>query len=301
MKIILHNPSHNGDQLHTLGIVKRIIEDNPGKEFLIVPACSMYLFNDLLNDNVKLDSHPVIWDNDKNVFLSNNFISNNHNILWNIHEGDIYINMWKLLIEKNHNCIGMVNRELVIKEILLDIHDKTGVNINFTCDNYKDLMPILPRIDISNIHQKIKSYNKQIIFFFNQNSKCGFEGHYPININEETIQKLINKYGDDSIILLTKPTAIVHESIIVLEEEFNMKPVLDGKNLIMNANIANLADEVYFKTNGGSLFILNQVNIEGSKNKTKYNFIGTEDFYNVINSEYDLSCRHIYPDLSNFI
>ena len=35
-----------------LGIVRKIIEQNADKNFVIVPACSMYLFSELLKDNV---------------------------------------------------------------------------------------------------------------------------------------------------------------------------------------------------------------------------------------------------------
>ena len=45
MSIYLHNPSHNGDQILTLGIVRKIIEQNTDKKFTIVPACSMYLLS----------------------------------------------------------------------------------------------------------------------------------------------------------------------------------------------------------------------------------------------------------------
>jgi hypothetical protein len=147
MKIILHNPSHNGDQLHTLGIVKQLINDNLDKEFIIIPACTSYLFNELLSDRVILEEHPVLWHNDKNIFNNKNFISENHDILWNYHDGNIYINMWKLLTQSNYNCISLVDRPIFIINVLKDIHNQTGININFNCDNYKELIPILPYID----------------------------------------------------------------------------------------------------------------------------------------------------------
>ena len=107
MKIILHNPSHNGDQLHTLGIVKHLINCNEDKKFTIIPACCNYLFNELLSDRVTIEEHPVIWHHEnKNISNKNNFISENHNSLWNLYEGNVYINLWKLLIQDNYNCIS---------------------------------------------------------------------------------------------------------------------------------------------------------------------------------------------------
>lgn len=292
MKIILHNPSHNGDQLFTLGIVKQLISDNTDKHFIIVPACSMYLFNELLSDNVTLDNHPVIWNNTTNIVMNQNFISENYNILWNYHEGNIYINLWKLLICENYNCISLVNRPLFIKNMLEEINNKTAIKINFNCDNYKELIPLLPYININKISEKIKSYNKKIIFFYNQNSYSGLESSYPENINEIIIKKLIDNYGEDHLIILSKPCNINIKNLINIETEFGIVPNVDGKNLIICANIANMCNHVYFKNNGGSLFILNQKNIKNSNN-VKYYLIGSNDYYNTIHNEYGLNVESI--------
>jgi hypothetical protein len=292
MKIILHNPSHNGDQLHTLGIVKNLINDNLDKEFIIVPACTTYLFNELLSEKVIIQEHPVIWHhNNNNIFNNKNFISENHNTLWNFHDGNIYINLWKLFTQDNYNCISLTSRPTFIKNMLNQINNQTGIKINFNCDNYKELIPILPYVDVEYIREKITSYNKKILFFYNQNSFCGIENVYPPDINEKTIQKLINNYGEDYMIILSKPCNITHKNLINVETEFGNLPSFDGKNLIINANIANLCDEVYFKTNGGSLFILNQMNI-ANKN-VKYNFIGNNSWQNIYYNEYELNCTLI--------
>ena len=64
--------------------------------------------------------------------------------------------------------------------------------------------------------------------------------------------------------------------------------LLHLKNLIINANIANLCDIVFLKNNGGSFFLLNQINI-ANKN-VKYYFIGDSDYFNIIKNEYELEC-----------
>jgi hypothetical protein len=289
MKIVLHNPGHNGDHFFTLGIVKHFIDFNLDKHFVIVSACSSHLFNELLNNNVTIEEHPVIWNNDKNIFNNTNFISENHDILWNYKNGDIYINMWKLLIQNNYNCISLVNRPKFIKDTLKVIYANTGILINFNIEDYKELIPILPKINFDFIANKLKSYNKKIIFFYNQNSYCGIEKSYTSNINNATIQELINKHGDDHIIILSKPSNIIHKNLIDVETEFGNLPVLNGKNLIINTQIANMCDEVYFKNNGGSLFILNQQNI--ANRNVKYHFIGSNEWKNIYLNEYDLNCN----------
>lgn len=291
MKIILHNPGHNGDQLHTLGIIKQFINDNLDKEFIIVPACSMYLFNELLSDKVIIEEHPVTWNNTTNLFNNSNnkFINKIHDILWIFHENNIYINMWKLLVQDNYNCISLANRITFINNMLEEINNKIGIKIYFNCNNYKELIPILPYVDFDYICEKLKSYNKKFIFFYNQNSFSGFESFYKNDMNEIIIKNLIDNYGEDYIIILSKPSNINHKNLINVETEFGIIPSLDGKNLIINANIANLCDAVYFKLNGGSQFILNQINI-ANKN-VKYNFIGPNNFYQVINNEYQLNVK----------
>lgn len=316
MSIYLHNPSHNGDQILTLGIVRKIIEQNTDKKFTIVPACSMYLFSELLNDNVNLQMHPVIWYEKKNIHLNNNIISASHDILWSAEGGNIYINMFQLLLKENPTQIGLIDRVNYVKKILTDIKNKTGVDIYFSCDNYKELVPTLPNINMENLSKiskffecnnhrqfmpslsnidtesikiKLRSYNKKIIFFYNQNSFCGIENGYPKNINEHVVSELIQRYGNEYIILLTKQCNTTNPNVLFIENEFNNCPRLDGLNLVINAYIADLCDKVYFKNNGGSLFILNQMNTCNSINR-QYVFIGSRPHYNVIN-EYGLKCQ----------
>jgi hypothetical protein len=312
MYIYLHNPSHNGDQILTLGIVRKIIEQNADKKFVIVPACSMYLFSELLNDNVNLQINPTIWDENKNIHLdNNNTISTKYHVLWTTEGSNIYINTWLLLCKENYHCIGLINRDNYIKKILADIKKTTGVDIYFNCDNYKELIPILPNINmenfskiskfvdsnnpeqvisLENIKTKLYSYKKKLIFFYNQNSFCGVETEYPKNINESVLTNLIQTYGSEYIILLTKQCSnITHPNVLFIENEFNNYPRLDGLNLVINAYIADLCDKIYFKNNGGSLFILNQMNMRNSINK-QYVFIGSNYDYNIIN-EYGLKCE----------
>jgi len=290
MKIILHNPGHNGDQLLSLYIVKQIINNNLDKEFVIVPACCSYVYNELLTDRVIIQEHPVIWNNDKNIYNNRNFISENHFILWNFRQGNIYINMWKIFTDNNYNWISLKSRPLFIKNTLEEINRQTGIKINFNCDNYKELIPKLPYVNIDYIIEKLKLYNKKLVFFYNQNSCSGLESQYPENVNEIIIKKLIHNYGEDHIIILSKPCNILHKNLINIETEFDNLLSLDGKNLIINANIANLCNKVYFKNNGGSFFILNQNNIKN--NNVKYYFIGTNDYYNTISNEYGLNVIH---------
>jgi len=287
MKIVLYNHSHNGDQLNTLGIVKKIINDNIENHFIIIASCSMFLYNDLISDRVTIEEHPFIWNIDKQIRNNSNFITHHHDTLWFLHEENLYINLWKILITDNHICISLLDRPLFIKRTLEEINNQTGIKINFNCNDYKELIPLLPFIDIDHIHNKIISYKKKVVFFYNQKSCSGVDDEYPSNIDEIVIDKLIKEYND-YIIILSKPCNINHPNIVNVETEFGNLPVLNGKNLIINAQISNLCNEVYFKSNGGSLFILNQENIR-NKN-TKYHFIRNNNWKNVYNHEYGLEC-----------
>ena len=81
-----------------------------------------------------------------------------------------------------------------------------------------------------------------------------------------------------------------------MEDDLNIKKEQDGSSIVMYANICELCDKVYFKNNGGSLFQLNQRNINNKK--IIYYFIDTQDInsdncYNIIKNIYELNCEFI--------
>ena len=171
----------------------------------------------------------------------------------------------------------------------INVENLSKISKFFDCNNRSQFMPLSSNIDIESIKTRLQSYNKKIIFFYNQNSFSGIENSYPKNINERVLTELIHKYGNEYIILLTKQCNTTNPNVLFVENEFNICPRLDGLNLVINAYIADLCDKIYFKNNGGSLFILNQMNIRNSIDK-QYIFIGTLGDYKVIN-EYGLKCQ----------
>ena len=291
MRIFLHNPSHNGDILHSLGIAKVFIESNPDYEFVLVPSCSSFLYSNLLNSNVTLQEHPRIWT----VQMTNvdtkcqNIISNLHNVTCNTYNDDLYINLWIMLIDQNPNCISLTNRIEYCREIIKHINEQLGTYLKFNCDSYNDLIPQLPTVDVSDVKSKLRNLNKQIVLFYNLNSFSSFE--YTKKTNDEIIEYLLQKYNQEEYaLILVKPNSKYNE-LLTLERDFNIVPSADGKNLIDTAYIANECSHVYFKTNGGSQFILNKVNIKNDNNVV-YHFMGDNDFYKVISHEYELNCIH---------
>ena len=288
MQIFLHNSSHNGDILHTLEFVRIIINSNPSYNFELVPACSYFLYNDMLDDRITLRPHKVIWDVDnKNKFNGEDVISNNYNVLWNNDNDGLYINVWRLLVEKNHNCISLKNRVEYIVQTLADIYAKTNIQLHFNCSDYKLLIPTLPFVDVSNYIKTLKSYNKEIILFYNLNSQCGIESTYPKNYNNLVLQELINLYPN-SLIVTVKPNCVDVANVISLETDLGIKPTVDGRNLVETAHIANECNHVYFKINGGSLFILNKNNILNST-LVKYHLLADSSWHDVIADDYGLN------------
>jgi hypothetical protein len=210
-----------------------------------------------------------------------------HDTKWTIHNNDLYINTWLLLVSDNTTCISLNNRVQYIINQLKEIELNSNIHLNFICETYKDLIPILPTINLDSVTSKIKTYNKKIIFFYNQ---IGHDSYFSLELTEKFILKLIDLYSNDSIILLSKPTTIKHDCILNVETEFNSIPSISGENLVLNAKIANLSDIVYFRFNGGSLFVLNTENINNS-NKVKYYFIGHKENHKIIVEEYGLNCE----------
>jgi hypothetical protein len=291
MKIFLHNPSHNGDILHTLGLVKIFIESNPDYEFVLVPSCSSFLYSNLLSSNVILMQHPRAWT----VQMTNvdteyqNIISNLHHVTCNVYNDNLYINLWKILTDKNPNCISLKNRLEYCREIIKQINEQLGTYLKFNCDSYTELIPQLPKVDVSDVTTKLHNLNKPLVLFYNLNSFSGFE--YTKKTNDEIIDYLLKKYNQDEYaLILVKPNS-KYNDLLTLERDFNIIPSADGKNLIIAAHIANECNHVYFKTNGGSQFILNKSNIQNNNNVV-YHFMGDDDFYKVISDEYELNCIH---------
>lgn len=266
-EIYLHNPSHSGDILVTLEIVKIFISSNPTSIFKLVPASCKRLYNNLISKNVEVINHNCIWDskNTKNVLIKNDIITNLHNVLFHYENNKLYINLWKMLIQDNSNCINLLGRTSFIKKTINEINSKFNLNIQFNCDNDKKLIPILPDINIDKTENYLKSLNKKLIFFYNLRSTCGFEQHTNININDKIILKLLSEIDDNTTLIIAKKTDIQNDKIICIETDLNNPLSNDGENLLVNEKISRLCDKIYFKMNGGSLFILNSINVNNEK------------------------------------
>lgn len=287
--IYLHNPSHNGDIFLTLEYTRIIIESNKSYNFIIVPACSEAIYADILkqNTNCNLMHHPCIWNiniNKQNEL--NNLFNKLHDVLEFYQDQKLYINLWKLLLHKNHYCIGLKNRSNIIKAFLKDINNKYNINIMFNCDNDCKLIPTLPilsNIKCDTIKQKLLYYNCNKIFFFNLNSFSGCNGKYDQNFNENFIKKLIEE-NTSSLVIIVKPSKHKSENLLCLED-YDIKSNLDGTNLICNCNIAILCNDIYLKNNGGSLFICNKETMY-QKNINIYLISQDNIFQNIIKNEY---------------
>ena len=196
MEIIIHNPSHSGDILHTLEIAKILINSNPTYKFKLAPASCKCLYNDLICENVEIIKHNCVWDTkkQKNVLIKADIITKLHNVLVYYEDKKLYINLWKMLVQNNTNCINLLGRTSFIKNTIHEMNLKFNLNIQFDCDNDKQLIPILPDINIDKTENYLKSLNKKLIFFYNLTSTCGIENEYEPNINDKVIEKLLSNF-----------------------------------------------------------------------------------------------------------
>ena len=288
MKIILHNPAHNGDVFFSSKIVEFIIKNNPTYEFIIAPSCSSILFEHLVSEKVTIETNPHQWNFDYDLYngcswkCANNgtdhvnYLYTQHDILWSIHKDDLYINMWQLMIKSNNNCMDLSDKTEFIEKLFKEIHEKTGIMLNFTPNHYKELIPEIPQLDISFIRNDIMfPIYKTRIFFFNFMGKSSQETLAP-SFNDEYINELINK-NPDSIIIVPDTCSIKHARLISLLDDYNIQKEISGRSLVIYANICNICDEVHFKNNGGSLFTMNTTNIN-NKN-VKYYYLNEKDFF----------------------
>lgn len=288
MEIIIHNPSHSGDIFHTLEFVKIFIKSNPNCKFTLVPASCKCLYDNLIADNVKIIEHNCIWDTQKqkNVLIKSDIITKIHNVLIHYECDKLYINSWKMLVQDNTNCINLIGRKDFIKNVVNKINTTYNLNIKFNCINDRDLIPLLPDINIDTLEKYLRSLNKKFIFFYNLKSTCGIESEYKPNINDTVINNLLSEIDNDTILIVAKKTNIHSEKIINLESDLNIQMSNDGENLLINEKISRLCDKIYFKINGGSEFILNKKNINIDKNFYLINSNNCKNWYNIIKTSY---------------
>ena len=296
MEIIIHNPSHSGDILHTLEMAKILINSNPTCIFKLAPASCKCLYNNLICDNVEIIKHNCIWDtiHQKNILIEPDIITEKHNILIHYENNKLYINLWKLLTQDNTNCINLLGRTAFIKNTIHEINMKYSLNIQFNCDNDKQLIPILPYINIDKTEHYLKSLNKKLIFFYNLTSSCGIETEYAVNINDNVIEKLLSEMNNDTILLIAKKTHIQSDKIIYIDSDLNNPLSNDGENLLVNEKISRLCDKIYFKINGGSLFILNSININNEQTFFLINSEKSSNWHDVLKQSYFLKNLNVY-------
>lgn len=296
MEIIIHNPSHSGDILHTLEMVKILINSNPTCKFKLAPASCKCLYNDLICENVEIIKHNCVWDTkkQKNVLITADIITKLHNVLVYYEDKMLYINIWKMLVQNNTNCINLLGRTSFIKKTIHEMNLKFNLNIQFNCDNDKQLIPILPDINIDKTENYLKSLNKKLIFFYNLTSSCGIESEYGTNINDNVIKKLLSEIDEDTVLLVAKKTDIQSDKIIYVDCDLNNPLSNDGKNLLVNEKISRLCDKIYFKINGGSEFILNKNNINNNKIFYLINSRNSSMWYDILKKSYLLNNLNIY-------
>ena len=281
--VYLHNNAHNGDVLFSSEIVKVFIRCNPTIHFKIVPCCSSILFQDVVSNNVSIHEHPIIWNYDMNRKehmvendiecirqLSNTLISytNTDNIQ------RLYINTWCILTNNSH-CMDLRCKPLQIAMMLEYIKNTYNIDLHFRCDDYRELIPKLPAYSLDSFHIFTNPL-KESIFFYNLDGFSGQDsGRYSRSFNDNVINHLLVENPDKQLIIVNK-TEITHPNLLTLTTDVNIEKTLCGKNLVYYANICRLCSKVYFKLNGGSLYLLNKDNI-GDKSTEYYLLYDKDD------------------------
>jgi hypothetical protein len=289
--IFLHNPAHNGDVLASSQLVKLLIIDNPHLEFKIVPSCASILFEDFVKNtpNSELLKHPSPWVFTTNNVNENDYIHKLANTLLHLDgNGNLYLNTWKFMLSSSNVCIDIQNVIPTMNSFVKHINEAYKIGIKFGSHTMDELVPTMPQYDVSFMNTLIdrKKYDK-IMFFYNLNGCSGQE--LAKGFNHFFINKLLNENPNCLLIIVDK-CEIEHPNLLTLS---HIPKEHSGKSLVLYANICNLCDEVYFKDNGGSLFLLNEVNI--SNKRVNYFFVGSPiGTYGAIVNGYKLKCNLIH-------
>jgi hypothetical protein len=127
-----------------------------------------------------------------------------------------------------------------------------------------------------------KDKYRKTVMFFNLNGYSGQDhGRYSPRFNDNFITHLLDNNPDSRIIVVDE-CEIKHPNLISLTGDIKIEKNISGKSLVLYANICRLCDEVYFKLNGGSFFLLNKVNIRDKS--TKYYLLYDNDDSGFVNS-----------------
>lgn len=281
--VYLHNNAHNGDVFFSSEVVKVFVRSNPSVRFKIVPCCSSILFRDVVSDNVSICEHPILWsvnhtslhstmiENDIKPIcnLTNTLLS--YEVIDNI--GRLYINTWKLLT-LHSNSIDLRCKPSQISQMLQDINNKYRIKLDFNCNDYRELIPRLPNITIDTTRIFTKSLDGNI-FFYNLDGYSGLDTHrYSSSFNNNVINHLLVTNPNKRVIVVNK-TDISHPNLVTLATDLGIEKTICGRNLVYYAKISRLCDSVYFKLNGGSLYVLNKENIEDTS--TQYYLLNDVD------------------------
>lgn len=282
--VYLHNNAHNGDVFFSSEIVKVFVRSNPTIHFKIVPCCSSILFKDIVSNNVSIHDHPIMW----NINMSNmprpiiesdiEYIRNLSNTLISYTNTDniqrIYINTWCILINNSH-CMDLRCKPVQIATMLEDIKNKYNIDLHFQCDDYRELIPKIPEYSLASFNIFTNPL-KESIFFYNLDGFSGQDGgRYSSSFNDNVIKHLLVENPDKQLIIVNK-TKITDPNLLTLTTDVNIEKTLCGKNLVYYANICRLCSKVYFKLNGGSLYVLNKDNIRDTTTQY-YLFYDTND------------------------
>jgi len=285
--VYLHNNAHNGDVYFSSEIVKVLIRCNPTIQFKIVPCCSSILFHDIVSDNVSIHDHPIKWNVNMNSMNSMSghivesdieYIRNLSNMLISCTNTDniqrLYINTWCLLVYKS-NCMDLRCKPVQIAMMLEDIKNTYNIDLHFRCDDYRELIPKLPAYSLASFNIFTNPL-KESVFFYNLDGFSGQDsGRYSSSFNDNVIRHLLVENPDKQLIIVNK-TEITHPNLLTLTTDVNIEKTLCGKNLVYYANICRLCSKVYFKLNGGSLYVLNKDNI-GDTTTQYYLFYDIDD------------------------
>lgn len=292
--VVLYEFGHNGDLFHAMPFIEILVSQNSHLFF------SFYISNTLEDVNVTLDFHYLLDDilkkYDNTTIQQYDIRKNDKHIYNNSHHaqtfliGDcIYINLFSVLLpslqgwdrnlthgEPVWNLGNRVKWLSYYKEYFYSI---TNINISLNATSTLDMIPLIPQLNIYE-HKTILNnlkYKKNI-FFYNQYG--GWDGG---SVKEDNIIfEYILKHYDNVNIITSKKSYIENDNIYCVESLFANTVTACGKNLLINAEIANLCDIIFFRLNGGSEFILSKNYLDNTN--TEYIYIGNKQYLSRIHN-----------------
>jgi hypothetical protein len=173
--------------------------------------------------------------------------------------------------------------------MIQDINNEYKLNLYYDGSINRNLLPIVPELNIEQFHKLKQLSNKKIIFYYNfmpeSGQGCPIKNqleHNEIIIMLSSTHIVIVPHMDNDLCNYIKESKIT--TIIFADELLNTLVDTTCKNLYYYAQIANESDIAIYHDSGRSFMYLNKIFIDNMNNNLKLHITPGDNYFNALNN-----------------